>query len=86
MSALSPDQQSAVADFRKWCGSDAPVFRLDGPAGTGKTTIAKQMAAGVDAPTIFTAPTGKAASRLSSKVGEAAVTLHSLLFTPSTVK
>ena len=83
---LSPDQKSSVIAFRNWCGSDAPVFRLDGPAGTGKTTIAKQMAAATTAPTIYTAPTGKAASRLSTKVGEPAVTLHSLLFTPRTVE
>jgi exodeoxyribonuclease V len=41
---------------------DQQVFRLFGYAGTGKTTLAKHITAGVDGHAVFVAPTGKAAA------------------------
>ena len=59
------------------------VFRLDGYAGTGKTTLARHLASQHDGEVLFGAFTGKAASVLNKK-GCPASTLHSLLYTPKT--
>lgn len=56
------------------------VFRLFGYAGTGKTTLAKHLAAQEDGLTLFAAYTGKAASVLRDRGCEGASTLHSLLY------
>lgn len=57
------------------------VFRLFGYAGTGKTTLAKHLAEGVEGGVLFGAYTGKAASVLRSK-GCPASTIHSLIYIP----
>ena len=43
------------------------MFRLFGYAGTGKTTLAKHIAEGVDGKVLFAAFTGKAALVMRSK-------------------
>jgi len=83
--ALSADQAHAVSAFRQWWHTpDAPqVFRLDGHAGTGKTTVVRAMVDSVActaATVVYAAPTGKAAARLRERGCFGARTLHSLLY------
>jgi exodeoxyribonuclease-5 len=57
-----------------------PVFRLFGYAGTGKTTLAKHIADGVDGKVLFAAFTGKAAQVMRGKGCHSASTIHSLIY------
>jgi exodeoxyribonuclease-5 len=59
-----------------------PVFRLFGYAGTGKTTMAKEIAAQIGGNIHFAAFTGKAASVLRRHGCPTATTLHSLIYRP----
>ena len=77
---LTQDQQKAKDLFDKWWKSDEQCFVLNGLAGTGKTTIAKELANGKNA--VFAAYTGKAASVLKSKGIEEVGTLHGLIYIP----
>ncbi len=80
----SPDQDralKAVSDWLKHGG--APVFRLFGYAGTGKTTLARHLAEGVDGQVVFGAFTGKAALVMRDKGCSGASTIHSLIYRPS---
>ena len=64
-----------------WIKAGAPqVFRLFGYAGTGKTTLAKQIAADVDGDVCFGAFTGKAALVLRAKGCRDARTIHSMIY------
>lgn len=77
----SPQQDAAlkaVADWLKAPGRQ--VFRLFGYAGTGKTTLARHFAEGVDGGVLFGAFTGKAALVLRSKGCENASTIHSMIY------
>jgi len=56
------------------------LFRLFGYAGTGKTTLAKHLAEGVDGPVHFMCYTGKAAHVLRQKGCEGATTIHSMIY------
>lgn len=58
------------------------VFRLFGFAGTGKTTLAKEMAANIDGQVVFAAFTGKAALALKKKGCDNAGTIHGLIYKP----
>lgn len=81
---LNVDQRIAVDTCAQSIRDRAPVTRLFGYAGTGKTTIAKDIVqeAGLDAGrVIYAAPTGKAAAVLTRK-GCTAKTIHSLLYQP----
>lgn len=81
---LSPQQIQAYDKVGAWLKNPSSrVFRLDGYAGTGKTTIARRLAAQHDGETLFAAFTGKAASVLTKR-GCPASTLHSLLYVPHT--
>lgn len=84
-------QDEAVARVLDWVTtfgphSDKRVFRLFGYAGTGKTTIAQQIADSVASrtgkPVIFAAYTGKAASVLRKKGCANATTIHRLIYKP----
>lgn len=68
----------------RWLASpeDKQLFRLFGYAGTGKTTLARHLAEGVDGTVLFAAYTGKAASVLRSSGATSAQTLHSLIYNP----
>ena len=57
------------------------VFRLFGPAGTGKTTLAKEITRRTNRKVMFMAYTGKAAMVLTTK-GAPATTIHKGLFVP----
>ncbi len=79
----SPQQDQALRAIRAWHTHRlSPVFYLAGYAGTGKTTLAKQIAQDTRGEVIFCAFTGKAALVLQRKGCEGARTIHSLLYRP----
>ncbi|WP_231634844.1 ATP-dependent RecD-like DNA helicase [Novosphingobium sp. KN65.2] len=80
----SPQQEAAIRDVRTWLADPKrkQVFRLFGYAGTGKTTLAKQLADTVGGTVLYAAFTGKAALQLRKKGCEGASTIHSLIYKP----
>jgi exodeoxyribonuclease-5 len=77
----SPEQDAALLAVDKWLKDPSQqVFRLFGYAGTGKTTIAKEFAEGVDGTVLFGAYTGKAAHVLQTKGCSGARTIHSMIY------
>ena len=88
MIAVSSHQDAALKAVADWLkakpgrGSVPQVFRLFGYAGTGKTTLAKHIAEGVDGKVLFAAFTGKAAQVMRGKGCTAASTIHSLIYRP----
>lgn len=83
--AWSPQQEAALAKVRAWINdpSASQVFRLFGFAGTGKTTIAREMQDMVDGLVASCAYTGKAASVLAAKGLPFASTVHRLIYVPT---
>ena len=80
---LTPEQDGALKAVSRWLSAgQTPVFRLFGYAGTGKTTLAKHFAEGVDGDVHFAAFTGKAAQVLRNKGAPNARTIHSLIYRP----
>ena len=80
---LSPQQDDALTRVSEWLKrGDQPVFRLFGYAGTGKTTLARHFAEGIDGAVQFAAFTGKAAQVLRVKGAKNAKTIHSLIYRP----
>jgi exodeoxyribonuclease-5 len=78
---FSEQQAAALRAAERWLdgqGTDQ-VFRLFGPAGTGKTTLAKHLAARADHP-VFCAFTGKAALVMRRNGCANASTIHSLIY------
>src|SRR5689334_11463488 len=86
MPTFSPHQDSALKAVADWLKSrpgrngTPQVFRLFGYAGTGKTTLARHIAEGVDGSVKFAAFTGKAALVMRNKGCEGASTIHSLIY------
>ena len=86
---LSPSQQAAVNMvqdwYQDWCNNPSQArqeFRLFGYAGTGKTTIIKEVIKQLDRPrTVYMAFTGKAASVMTQN-GLPARTIHSTIYHP----
>lgn len=77
----SPQQVVALEAVDRWLSdSDRQVFRLFGYAGTGKTTLARHLAAGVDGKVLYGAYTGKAALVLRQKGCPVASTIHSMIY------
>lgn len=80
---FSPQQDEALVGVDRWLkAGDRQVFRLFGYAGTGKTTLARHLAEGVDGDVLFAAFTGKAAQVLRSRGAKNASTIHSLIYRP----
>lgn len=86
MTSFTPHQDTALKAVADWLkakpgrnGTPA-VFRLFGYAGTGKTTLARHIAEGVDGEVKFAAFTGKAALVMRNKGCEGASTIHSLIY------
>lgn len=84
---LTPQQREALDKIARWYEEDPSApFRLFGPAGTGKTTLAKHVAGhlanagGGNINVMYAAYTGKAASVLRGKGCDPASTLHSLIY------
>jgi exodeoxyribonuclease-5 len=83
MPVFTPHQDAALtaaSDWYKSARGSASIFRLFGYAGTGKTTLAKHIAEGVDGKVLFAAFTGKAACVMRSKGCHSASTIHSLIY------
>jgi exodeoxyribonuclease V len=79
----SPEQDKALKAVFDWVRRPrGQVFRLFGYAGTGKTTLARHIAEGVDGTVQFAAFTGKAAQVLRTKGAVNARTIHSLIYRP----
>lgn len=77
----SRKQDEALCAVAEWMrGSDQQVFRLFGYAGTGKTTLARHLAEGVDGLVLFGAFTGKATHVLRQKGCPHAATIHSMIY------
>ena len=67
MPIFTPHQDAALTAASNWLKATrgrTSIFRLFGYAGTGKTTLAKHLAEGVDGKVLFAAFTGKAAQGL----------------------
>ena len=86
MTTFTPHQDSALKAVADWLkakpgkNGTPPVFRLFGYAGTGKTTLARHIAEGVDGEVKFAAFTGKAALVMRNKGCDNASTIHSLIY------
>src|SRR6478752_8433126 len=86
MTVFTPHQDAALQAVAAWLkakpgqGSTPQTFRLFGYAGTGKTTLARHIAEGVDGTVVFAAYTGKAALVLRNKGCDGAQTIHSLIY------
>src|SRR5260364_20096 len=86
MTTFSPHQDSALKAVSDWLkakpgqNGTPQVFRLFGYAGTGKTTLARHIAEGVDGEVKFAAFTGKAALVMRNKGCDDASTIHSLIY------
>src|SRR3989440_7161280 len=83
MPIFTPHQDAALRATSAWlkdARGRASIFRLFGYAGTGKTTLAKHLAEGVDGKVLFAAFTGKAACVMRSKGCHGAATIHSLIY------
>jgi exodeoxyribonuclease-5 len=83
MPVFTPHQDAALTAASNWlkgARGRASIFRLFGYAGTGKTTLVKHIAEGVDGKVLFAAFTGKAAFVMRSKGCYSASTIHSLIY------
>ena len=86
MPTFTPHQDEALKAVAGWMKSKPgerganQVFRLFGYAGTGKTTLARHIAAEVDGEVKFAAFTGKAALVMRRKGCGGASTIHSLIY------
>lgn len=82
----SPQQEAALKDIQDWLrrppSLEEQVRKLFGYAGTGKSTLAKEINAMVGGQALACAYTGKAASVISKKGLPGASTVHSLIYTP----
>jgi len=86
MTVFTPHQDLALKAVADWLKAKPGVrgtpqlFRLFGYAGTGKTTLARHLAEGIDGKVVFAAFTGKAAQVMRSKGCASASTIHSLIY------
>jgi exodeoxyribonuclease V len=81
----SAQQEAALQKVNRWrkAGS-SPYFMLAGYAGTGKTTLARHLAANEDGLVLFAAYTGKAAHVLRKTGIRNVSTIHQLIYLPRT--
>ena len=81
---FSPQQAGALDAVSRWLRSSSrPFFYLAGYAGTGKTTLARHFAEGLDGPVVYGSFTGKAASVMRASGCRDATTIHRLIYGPA---
>lgn len=79
----SPEQAKALDSVKSWYANEPNrPFILNGYAGTGKTTLARHIAATIGGFVPFATFTGKAAHVLRRKGCETATTIHQLIYAP----
>lgn len=78
----SPQQDLAIKSVQQWLRDPRgkQIFRLFGYAGTGKTTLARELAKSVRGIVLYATFTGKASLVLRKKGCEDASTIHSLIY------
>lgn len=82
---LTDEQNAAVKKIKEWYNGGSKtkqVFRLEGPAGVGKTVVIKEILREINVKAITTAFTGKAANVLRQKGNPNACTMHSGMYIP----
>src|SRR5690242_4938617 len=78
----SRQQRAALSEIKYWYTNGAnQTFPLPGYAGTGKTSLAHEIASRVGGRVVYAAPTGRAAAVMRSKGCGGADTLDSLIYT-----
>jgi exodeoxyribonuclease-5 len=78
---LSPKQQEADAAVCGWHrSSNEQIFRLFGPAGTGKTTLLQGFVSNMGVKVCYMAFTGKAAMVMRKSGCTGAATIHSVIY------
>lgn len=85
MTTLTAEQRAGIERIRNWYENPAGPFRLFGPAGTGKTTMAKSIPEALGLERVrYATFTGKAAHVLRSKGAAPVSTIHSGIYYPTT--
>jgi hypothetical protein len=77
----TPEQRQALDEIDEWYAGEKQFFALTGPAGTGKSTLVREISDRYPG-LALTAMTGKAALRLAECAGRGASTLHKVLYYP----
>lgn len=83
---LTEDQQEAVLQFKSFLQEQIPAFVLTGAAGTGKTTLLRELVAVAESnqfKLVLLAPTGRAAKVAASRTGLSASTIHRHIYSVS---
>lgn len=80
---LDEDQRRVVDTI---LSRQSGILAVQGPAGSGKTTLVKALHQSLGNRLVLCSPTGKACARLSQKTGLPAFTIHSLLMKPTFVE
>ena len=85
---LTTQQQQVLDRIKEFMESDASVFILCGYAGTGKTTMVKQIVEHISKfrEVILMAPTGRAARVLQEKTNYHASTIHKAVYSSAILK
>lgn len=84
--SLTQDQEEAVFRFKSFLKEDTPAFVLTGAAGTGKTTLLRELvgvAEQAQYKLILLAPTGRAAKVAASRSGLPSSTIHRHIYSVS---
>ena len=77
----SPQQAEGIAAMNDWYSkANRQVFRLDGYAGTGKSTLANELASHASGSVLYMAYTGKAAVVMQKAGCQGASTIHSFVY------
>jgi exodeoxyribonuclease-5 len=81
--AWSPQQVAAQAKIERWRSNGVEPFYLAGYAGTGKSTLASEIARRCGGSVVYGAYTGKAAAVMRAKGCHGATTIDSLIYHPA---